>query len=91
MLGADGVSDFDALRSGKHNKQAQLYAFDMLAGDGEDHRRLTLALRKSNLARYSRDPSAASSSPTTSKARSALISFAPPAIWVSKVLSRSAP
>jgi ATP-dependent DNA ligase len=29
----------------------QLYAFDMLAGGGEDHRRLPLSLRKANLAR----------------------------------------
>jgi len=36
VLGADGVSDFAALH--KHSEQAQLYAFDMLAGDGEDHR-----------------------------------------------------
>jgi ATP-dependent DNA ligase len=28
-----------------------LYAFDMLAGDGEDHRKLTLSLRKANLDR----------------------------------------
>jgi bifunctional non-homologous end joining protein LigD len=34
ILGVDGRSDFDALHSGKHNEEAQLYAFDMLAGDG---------------------------------------------------------
>jgi bifunctional non-homologous end joining protein LigD len=28
-----------------------IYAFDMLAGDGEDHRRQTLSLRKANLDR----------------------------------------
>jgi ATP-dependent DNA ligase len=50
VLGPDGVSDFAALNSGKRNEQAQLYAFDMLAGDGEDHR-LPLSLRKANLAR----------------------------------------
>ena len=36
ILGVDGVSDFDALHSGKHNDEVQLYAFDMLAGDGDD-------------------------------------------------------
>ena len=51
VLGPDGVSDFAALHSGKHNERAQLYAFDMLAGDGEDHRQLALSLRKTNLAR----------------------------------------
>jgi ATP-dependent DNA ligase len=28
VLGVDGVSDFDALHSGKHNDEVQLYAFD---------------------------------------------------------------
>jgi ATP-dependent DNA ligase len=51
ILGVDGVSDFDALHSGKHNDAVQLYAFDMLAGDGDDLRVLSLGLRKTNLAR----------------------------------------
>jgi len=51
VLGPDGVSDFNALRSGKHNARARLYAFDILVGDGEDYRRLPLSLRKANLAR----------------------------------------
>jgi bifunctional non-homologous end joining protein LigD len=38
VLDRDGVSDFDALVSRKHDKRAQLYAFDMLAGDGDDYR-----------------------------------------------------
>ena len=29
----------------------QFYAFDMLAGDGDDYRRLPLSMRKANLAR----------------------------------------
>jgi bifunctional non-homologous end joining protein LigD len=48
VLGPDGVSDFAALHSGRHNERAQLYAFDMLAGDGEDQRQLPLSLRKTN-------------------------------------------
>jgi bifunctional non-homologous end joining protein LigD len=40
ILGLDGVSDFDALHSGRHNDEVQLYAFDMLAGDGDDLRKL---------------------------------------------------
>jgi bifunctional non-homologous end joining protein LigD len=51
ILGVDGVSDFDALHSGKHNEEVQLYAFDMLAGDGDDMRALPLSMRKTNLAR----------------------------------------
>jgi bifunctional non-homologous end joining protein LigD len=51
ILGVDGVSDFDALHSGKHDHEVQLYAFDMLAGDGDDMRSLPLSLRKTNLAR----------------------------------------
>jgi bifunctional non-homologous end joining protein LigD len=51
MLGPDGVSDFNALHPGKHNGRAQLYAFDMLAVDGKDYRRLPLSVRKASLAR----------------------------------------
>ena len=31
VLGVDGISDFDALHSGKNNDEVQLYAFDILA------------------------------------------------------------
>jgi bifunctional non-homologous end joining protein LigD len=31
ILGLDGISDFDALHSGKHNGEVQLYAFDLFA------------------------------------------------------------
>jgi bifunctional non-homologous end joining protein LigD len=51
ILGVDGRSHFDALHSGKHNEEVQLYAFDILALDGDDLRALPLSLRKTNLAR----------------------------------------
>ncbi|MEY9179753.1 DNA ligase [Bradyrhizobium sp. USDA 313] len=51
VLNVDGMSDFDALHSGKHNAEAQFYAFDMLSGEGDDYRRLPLSMRKANLAR----------------------------------------
>ena len=51
LLGVDGVSDFEALYSGKHDDEVQLYVFDVLAADGEDLRRLPLSMRKTNLAR----------------------------------------
>ena len=50
-LGVDGVADFDALHSRKHDEEVQLYAFDILALDGDDLRRLPLSMRKTNLAR----------------------------------------
>jgi ATP-dependent DNA ligase len=49
VLDKEGKSDFDALASRRHDKWAQLYAFDMLAGDGEDLRPWPLALRKGAL------------------------------------------
>jgi bifunctional non-homologous end joining protein LigD len=49
--GVDGYSDFDALHSGKHNELVQLCAFDILAEDGDDLRRLPLSMRKANLER----------------------------------------
>jgi ATP-dependent DNA ligase len=42
VLNLHGISDFDALHSGKHNDEVQFYAFDMLADDGDDIRRLRL-------------------------------------------------
>jgi bifunctional non-homologous end joining protein LigD len=51
VLGVDGVADFNALHSRQHNDEEQLYAFDILALNGEDLRGLPLSLRKTNLAR----------------------------------------
>ena len=39
ILGVDGISDFNGLHSGKHNDEVQLYAFDVLASEGDDYRR----------------------------------------------------
>jgi ATP-dependent DNA ligase len=51
LLGVDGVSDFTGLHSRRHNDEVQLYAFDMLALEGKDLRKLPLHLRKNNLSR----------------------------------------
>jgi bifunctional non-homologous end joining protein LigD len=51
ILGVDGVSDFNALHSGRHNEEVQLCAFDVLALDGDDLRAPPLHLRKTNLDR----------------------------------------
>lgn len=34
----DGIADFDALHSRKHEEEVQLYAFDFLGLDGDDLR-----------------------------------------------------
>jgi bifunctional non-homologous end joining protein LigD len=49
--GVDGISDFNAIRSGKYDHEVQLYAFDVLAMDGDDLRDLPLSMRKASLAR----------------------------------------
>ena len=51
LLDPDGRSDFNGLKSRKHDDEVQLYAFDCLLNNGEDFRKLPLSLRKSNLAR----------------------------------------
>ena len=51
VLGVDGVPDFDALHSRKHDHEVQLYTFDILALDGDDLRGLPLSMRKTKLAR----------------------------------------
>lgn len=50
LLGVDGVSDWSGLHSRKYDNEVQFYAFDILAGGGDDHRKLPLSLRKQNLA-----------------------------------------
>jgi bifunctional non-homologous end joining protein LigD len=55
VLRPDGVSDFDALTSRKHDKRAMLYAFDLLAGDS-DLRGLPFHMRKAGLAQLLADP-----------------------------------
>jgi ATP-dependent DNA ligase len=54
MLGVDGISDFNALHSRQRDDEVQLYAFDILAPDGEDLRKLPLSTRKANLAQLLR-------------------------------------
>ena len=51
LLGVDGVSDFNGLHSRQHDGEVEFYAFDMLADDGDDLRKLPLSMRKTNLQR----------------------------------------
>ena len=44
VLGVDGVADFNALHSRKHDDEVQLYAFDIMALNGDDLRGLPLPL-----------------------------------------------
>lgn len=54
VLGVDGISDFEALHSRRHDAEVQLYAFDILAIAGDDLRPLPLSMRKTNLDRLLR-------------------------------------
>lgn len=56
VLRPDGVADFNLLHSRKHDREAQLYAFDMLALEEEDMRPLPLSERKDRLADLIRKP-----------------------------------
>jgi bifunctional non-homologous end joining protein LigD len=51
ILGVDGISDFNALHSRRHDDEVQFCAFDILAEGGEDLRKLPLSMRKTNLER----------------------------------------
>jgi hypothetical protein len=73
--------DGDRVRLIACGDEVQLYAFDILALDGDDLRSLPLPMRGTNLDRLlARRPDA----------RSALIYSAQPATWASKVRCRSA-
>ena len=54
ILCLDGNPAFNALHSGKHHGEVQFCAFDVLALDGDDLRRLPLSTRKTNLERLLR-------------------------------------
>jgi bifunctional non-homologous end joining protein LigD len=56
ILGVDGISDFNALHSGNFNHEVQLYAFDVLAMNGDDLRPLPLSMRKASLAKLLHRP-----------------------------------
>jgi len=79
VRGIDGYSDFNALHSNKHNDEVELFAFDILTLEGDDLRKLPLSMRKTNLDRLLARRRMASFCPTSSRARSAPISSAPPA------------
>ena len=51
VLDVRGISQFDWLHSGEYNDDAQLYAFDIIALDGDDLRPLQLDQRKTKLAK----------------------------------------
>jgi ATP-dependent DNA ligase len=51
LLDLRGISDFNSLMSRYHDDEVQLYAFDILALEGDDLRKLPLHLRKANLQR----------------------------------------
>jgi hypothetical protein len=51
VLGVDGVADFDALHSRKHDEEVQFCAFDILVEGDDDLRKLPLHLRKTSLER----------------------------------------
>ena len=89
ILGVDGVSDFNALHSGKHNTEVQLCAFDVLAVGGDDLRPLPLSMRKANLERLLRGrPDGIFINPFETGAIGPDL-FELPAAWASRVWSRS--
>jgi ATP-dependent DNA ligase len=89
ILGVDGISDFNALHSGKQNDEVQLCAFDILVEGDDDPRRLPLHLRKTSLERLlARRPEGIFVNPFE-RGEIVATSSAQPAIWVSKVSSRS--
>jgi bifunctional non-homologous end joining protein LigD len=89
VLRSDGVSEFDALASRKHDKRAMLYAFDLLAGDGEDLRTLPLALRKAGLAELLSDQVDGIFVAEYEQGEIGGVLFQVPVTWGSKALSRS--
>ena len=51
VLDGDGIADFNALQSRRHDDKVWLYAFDILTLDGDDLMKLPLSIRKQHPAR----------------------------------------
>ena len=79
MLGVDGISDFDGLHSKQFDDEVQLYAFDILALDGDDLRKFPLHLRKAPYPASSPVALTPSTLRPSSKARSGQTCSRPPA------------
>jgi hypothetical protein len=73
----DGISDFDGLYSGKYNDEVQLYAFDILALEGETYASCPFTFGRPTSPASLPDVLTASTSHPSSKARSARTCFAP--------------
>lgn len=84
MLGVNGISDFDALHSGRHNDEAQLYAFDILALSDDDLRQFSLSIRRQTPNRCCIAGRKLSSRPHSSVARLARTSSWRRAAWALK-------
>ena len=81
VLDVQGISDFNALHSNRHNEEAQLYAFDLAAVDGDDLREEPLHARKARLDKLLKADRKASSSPRSNPVRSAQDYSRRPAGW----------
>jgi ATP-dependent DNA ligase len=84
VLGVNGVADFNALHSRRHDDEEQLYAFDILALRQATRKHAWACpcrcARPISLASWRGDRTASLSRPRN-RARSAPICFAPPAAW----------
>jgi hypothetical protein len=80
LLDAEGISDFNAPHSRKRDAEVQLYAFDILAADGEDLRRRSRCARSTWRGSWP-VASTASTWRRSSKARSARTCSPPYAAW----------
>jgi hypothetical protein len=91
LLGVDGISDFNGLHSRQHDDEVQLYAFDILALDGDDLRKsCPLPAQDSPGPGCWRAGCRVSSSARSSRARSGRTCSARPANSAAKAWSRSA-
>jgi hypothetical protein len=85
ILGVDGISDFDALHSGRHNGEVQLCAFATSAQDGKCPSQCRRPISRG----YSLAGAMASSSRPVRPARSAPTYSAPRARWDLRAWSAS--
>lgn len=89
VLDVQGISDFNALHSNRHNEEAQLYAFDLVAIDGDDLRDVPLFERKARLGKLLKGRREGISSRRTRRAKSGPGCSTPPAAWASRAWCQS--
>jgi hypothetical protein len=89
VLDVQGISDFNALHSSRHNDEAQLYAFDLVSIENDDLRDMPLFERKVRLGKLLKGRPEGIFVAPFEAGETGRDCSKPPAAWDSRVWSQS--